>query len=78
MSWSLPLAEPVTLKNSRVLLTLDDAAQLLLRLSDKIQARAWNQHAADLLMTAAESGDAGDIEEATRQVERALGREGML
>ncbi len=78
MPWSRPLASQITLRDKRVLRTLDDAAQLLLRFNDAIQAHPWVQHAAALLIAAAESGDADAIEEATLQTQRALSREGLL
>ncbi|QAY96732.1 hypothetical protein CWB41_14145 [Methylovirgula ligni] len=78
MPWSDPLSAPITLHDGRVLKTLNDAAQLFLRLSETIQRHDWNQYAAELLIDAAKSGKAGDIRAATMQVQRALGREGML
>ena len=58
--------------------TLRDAAELVANFTEGVQAHPWVQDAAQLLMKAAESGSAEDIEEATWQLERALRREGML
>jgi hypothetical protein len=56
MHWSDPLTDPITLRDGRVLVTLRDAAELLTNFHEMIQGRAWNQSAAELLMTAAEAG----------------------
>lgn len=78
MSWSDPLASPITLRDGRVLRTLKDAGELLICFSEDIQAHAWVQYAAQLLVAAAKSGRPVGIEQATLQVQRALKREGML
>jgi hypothetical protein len=79
MSWSSPLTWPITLREGRRLETLSDAATVLVGLSEDRQSHAWVEHAADLLLKAAKSDyDPELIEDATRQVERALKREGML
>lgn len=58
--------------------TLDEACRALLGLSEQSQDTAWTQYAAELLLKAAETGDAKAIEEATVQTRRALVREGMI
>jgi hypothetical protein len=78
MSWYRRLSTTIVLKDGRVLRTLGDAAELLVSLSEAIQAHAWIEHAAELLMMAAEFDDQEEIKAATIQVERALRRERML
>lgn len=78
MPWSDPLAFPIKLRDGRELRTLGEAAELILRLSETIQGHPWVEYAAQLLMRAAENGDAPTIEDATWQVHRALKREGMI
>jgi hypothetical protein len=78
MAWSDALSSPAPLKDGRVLMTLRDAANLFASFSESILAHGWVSHAVDLLIEAAEDGSAGAIEKATRQVQRALFREGMI
>lgn len=78
MPWATPLTKPISLKDGRVLRTLGDAAELFLNFSETIHAHPWVEHAADLLMKAAESKDKRQIRAATTQVQRALSREGMV
>ncbi len=78
MPWSAPLTFPITLRDGREVETLRHAADLLLELPADVQRHDWNQYAAELLIKAAKSGRAGDIEDATWQVQRALSRERML
>lgn len=77
MPWTDFLTDPITLKDGRVLQTLADAARLITGLSEARQAHAWVLYAAELLLKAADAGDVASIKEATRQVERALKREGI-
>ncbi len=78
MPWSAPLASPIALKDGRVLVTLRDAAGLFMGMSEAVQAHPWVNYAAELLLEAAEDGSPRVIEAATRQVHRALFREGMI
>jgi hypothetical protein len=78
MSWSEPLSFRIQLRDGREMETLRDAAQLVAGLSETVQAHEWLRHAVELLIKAAESELAGDIEDATWHLERALRREGML
>jgi hypothetical protein len=78
MPWSSPLTSPIILRDGRVLVTLRDAANLFTGLSESILAQDWSSHAIELLMKAAEEGSPLAIENATRQVQRALFREGLL
>lgn len=78
MPWSDPLTFPITLRDGRELRTLRQAADVFLGLSETIQRHDWNQAAAELLIKAAKSGRAGEIEDATWQVQRALKRAGIL
>jgi hypothetical protein len=77
-SWSQPLAFPIALRDERKLRTLLDAAVLLTRLTETTQAGEWDRCAAELLMKAAESGDAEMITKATVQMQRALKRDGLI
>lgn len=78
MLWTSKLAYPIKLRDGRELRTLGDAAELILRLSESSQRHAWTEHAARLLMVAAESGGAKAIKDASAQVHLALKREGFL
>jgi hypothetical protein len=50
MSWSRHLSKTIELKDGRVLHTLVDAAELLVSFGDTIQAHAWIERAAELIM----------------------------
>ncbi len=78
MPWSDPLSKPITLKDGRVLVTLRDAGKLFAGFSESVQAHKWVEYAVELLLLAAENSDARTVKAATRQVERALFREGMI
>jgi hypothetical protein len=78
MPWSDALSSPIILKDGRVLMTLRDAANLFGSFSESVLAHGWNHYAVELLIEAAEDGSEGAIEKATRQVQRALFREGMI
>ena len=78
MPWSDPLSSPIPLEDGRVLITLRDAANLFGSFSKSMLAHGWTSYAVELLIEAAEDGSGGAIEKATRQVQRALFREGML
>ena len=68
--WSAELTRTITLKDGTMLHTLADVRAFILNGPEQIQERQAWQHAAQLLLDAAE--DAGRIEDATRQVEFAL------
>lgn len=76
--WSEPLSSPIVLKDKRTLLNLCDACDLPLALNDRSKQAPWVEHAASLLMRAAQTGAIEDIEEATAQMRRALSREGLI
>jgi hypothetical protein len=76
--WSDPLTSPIALRDGRELVTLRDAAEFFVGFGAGQQAHDWNSYAVELLMKAAETGDAGAIVSATDQVQRALFREGMV
>jgi hypothetical protein len=56
--------------------TLAEAAQFIVVMEDWRQRRRYWDHAAGLILKAATSGKREDIIKATRQLERALRREG--
>lgn len=72
MSWDAPLSRSLTPRDHAPLVTLADARAYMLELPDNIAE--WNvwQHAAKLLLEAAESPTKAAIEAAADQVERAL------
>jgi hypothetical protein len=76
--WDRSLARPLTLRVGIVLTTLLEASDFVLALPDDIKRHSAWQHAAGLLTRAAESGQAGDIDQATLQLERALSIESQL
>jgi hypothetical protein len=78
MSWSRQLSRTIALRDGSELRTLLDAAEALVGLSEDRQRHAWVEHAAELIMTAAESEELEEIKAATIQLERALKREGIL
>ena len=60
----------IELRNGTKFLTLADVRDFILDQPEHIQERSFWQHAAELLINAADDG--GDLEAATRQVELAL------
>jgi hypothetical protein len=68
--WSAKLSRPIELKDGTRLRTLADVRDFILEQPEHIQERSFWQHAAELLINAAEDG--GDIEAATKQIELAL------
>jgi hypothetical protein len=66
------------LRVGTVLCTLLEASDFMLALPEDIQRHPAWQHAAELLVEAANSGRESDLELATLQVERALFLEGQL
>jgi hypothetical protein len=68
--WSAKLTRTITLKDGTTLATLGDARAFILKEPKHIQERGSWQHAAELMILAAERG--GSIEAATTQIEDAL------
>jgi hypothetical protein len=77
-NWSRKLSEPVKLKDGRILETLREVRDLILRLGSSHQKHPWWTYTAELLLKAAESGKRTDIKLATDQLCRVLMRGGML
>jgi hypothetical protein len=67
--WSTKLARPVPVIKGPTLRTLSDVRKFMQAMDEDDQLRQSWQHAAQLLLHAADTGDATD---ATKQVERAL------
>ncbi|QRG10083.1 hypothetical protein EZH22_30615 (plasmid) [Xanthobacter dioxanivorans] len=71
--WKRPLARVLRLKGGEELRTLRDAGEFAQRRWGQVRQSAAIQHTVELLMMrAAETGDAGDIAEATAQLEHTL------
>ena len=68
--WSAKLTRSIVLKDGTRLVTLGDVRAFILRQPEHIQERGSWQHAAELMILAAERG--GSIEAATTQIEDAL------
>jgi hypothetical protein len=68
--WSAKLTRTIVLKDGTTLTTLADARAFILKQPKHIQERGSWQHAAELMILAAERG--GSIEAATIQIENAL------
>jgi hypothetical protein len=75
--WTRKLYEPITLKDGRKLVTLDDARAFMLKLSKPHQLRPTWQYAGELVLKAAEDNRAG-VKEGWAQLRRALVGEGLL
>jgi hypothetical protein len=78
MPWSQRPTSPIVLKDGRTLVTLRDAGKLFAGFSEPVQAHKWTEYAVELLLLAAENSDGRTVKASTRQVERALFREGMI
>jgi hypothetical protein len=76
--WSRKLSEPVKTENGRILKTLSDVRDLILRLGESEIKHAWWVYAGELLLKATKSGKRSEIKLATDQLCRALDRAGML
>ena len=75
----MKLARVVRVRDGTVLHTLGDASTMILDdISADRQRRPEWQHAAKLLMAAAESGSGDNVEAATKQIELALLLNGLL
>jgi hypothetical protein len=68
--WSAKLTRTIVLKDGTTLATLADARAFILKQPKHMQERGSWQHAAELMILAAERG--GSIEAATIQIENAL------
>ena len=68
--WSARLTRTIVLRDGTTLATLADVRTFILNEPDHIQERGSWQHAAELMILAAERG--GSIESATIQIENAL------
>jgi hypothetical protein len=70
--WSTELAQPMQIRGGKTLTTLADARAYVLSLPESFQRRNQWQHAATLLMAAAEDRTTDAVEAATRQMQLAL------
>jgi hypothetical protein len=70
LGWSAKLTRTIVLKDGTRLVTLGDVRAFILKEPKHIQERGSWQHAAELMILAAERG--GSIEAATSQIEDAL------
>jgi hypothetical protein len=78
MSWDRKLSRPIALSDGRELATLRNAAECLIATFDGISHWPALEHARDLLMTAAETGERRDVAAATHQVMIVLSQRGMM
>ncbi|HXW21034.1 MAG TPA: hypothetical protein VEK35_11070 [Roseiarcus sp.] len=76
MAWSRKFSPPVLLKDGRELKTLSDARDMILRLPEGQQRAPYWLHAGELLLYAA-GNDREPIDDARRQLCRALHRDGL-
>jgi hypothetical protein len=74
MSWASRLRHPIRLADGRTLKTLSDARDMILALPEKDQRDQKWQRLADLLIVAANSGNANLIAVLTGNIEEALRR----
>jgi hypothetical protein len=72
MAWNDPLARPLDLDDGATPQTLKDAATLFAERFDGVTHAPPLEHAIELLMRAAGSGQRADVEAATEQVARVL------
>jgi hypothetical protein len=76
--FDIPLSRPVILKTGRVLRTLGDGVVFIGELSEFPDLRpAWHRACATIGV-AASTGDASDVETATRELAIALAQDGLL
>ena len=75
--WRRQFTEPIRLSDGRSIVTLAQARDLILSLTDAQQQRPFWSYAVVLLLAAADSGEASDIQDAVRQLLRALTAEDM-
>ena len=76
--WSKQFWPPITLKNGRELVTLDDARALMLTFQRGDEGRPHLRYAVELLIRAADRGDRQSIDDAAHQLRRALTVEGLI
>lgn len=72
--WKARLRKPIRLTDGRTLKTLSDARDMILALPEKDQREKKWQRLADLLLAAANSGNAALISVLTGNIEEALSR----
>jgi hypothetical protein len=77
MSWTRKLFEPITLKDGRKIVALEDARVLMVRVPELVQLRPHWQYAGELVLEAAENNRAS-IKTTWAQLRRVLSIEGML
>jgi hypothetical protein len=77
MTWSRKLIPPLVLKDGRVLETLSDAREMILGLAEGRQCAPYWQHAAELLLYAAEI-EKEAIDDVRAQLNRALYSDGLI
>jgi hypothetical protein len=77
MAWTRKLIPPLVLKYGRLLETLSDARDMILGLLEGQQRARYWQHAADLLLYAAENEKDG-TEDVRAQLMRAVYRDGFM
>ena len=78
MTWDRKLSRPIALSDGRTLATLRNAAECLIATFDGISHWPALEHARDLLMTAAETGERRDVLAATDQVMIVLSHRRLL
>jgi len=78
MNLAQKLTKSIVLKDGRTLDCLADVRYLILKLHPQHQGEEHWQRAAELLMVAGLSQDAGDVRAATEQLERALKVDGLV
>jgi phosphoserine phosphatase len=78
LSWDHKLAHAVAPVRGKPMQTLAEAGAFVLALPQGVRYQDDWEHAADLLLAAADSGRDLDIEQATFQLERALFLHGLL
>jgi hypothetical protein len=77
MTWSRKLIPPLVLKDGRELKTLSDPRDMIVGLPEGQQRAPYWQHAADLLLYAAEI-EKEAIDDVRAQLNRALYRDGFM
>jgi len=77
MAWSRKFSPPIPLKDGGELKTLADARDMILGLPEGQQRTPYWLHAGELLLYAAEN-DKEAIDDAQRQLSRALARDGLI
>jgi hypothetical protein len=78
MPWTRKLPAPIILKDGRALVRLIDARDLILGLTERRQADAHRQPAAEALMKAASHATQIDVAGVANQLTIALRAEGLI